>query len=699
MGIMSFLRNRAGAIIVIAIGVAIVAFLLGDAIQSGSGFIAEANSEVGVVDGEKILYQEFNDRVEQNSQQFRAQMGNLNAQMQSYVVENTWNQMLSGIILEKQTEKLGITVGDTELFDLLFDNPSQQMQQIFADPNTGQFNRANAISSRKSADSEPTGQLKEQWVALEESISQERTNQKYLSLIRNGIYANSLEAKDDYINKNKLVNFDYIVLDYASVKDEEAKPTDADFKDYYEKNKFRFKNNTETRTFEYVAFDASPTKQDSLEAKSKIEKIAEGLRTTDNDSLFVSINADTKEPISYQKRGNLDPALDSVMFNVSKGYIHGPYFSNGAYKVAKLIDSRISPDSVKARHILINPATEGGIDKAKAKADSIKSLIQKGASFAKLAEEFGTDGTKENGGDLGTFARGSMVAAFENAVFDGAVGQVLTVSTQFGVHVIEIQKHIGSSRVVKVAVVDKLVIPSSQTEQVAYQKAQSFLAGASNYKQFEEQVKKEGVNKLLAEEVTPLQGSLPGLDDARSIVRWVYEADKGDVSKEIFTVGNTYVVAALKTIKPEGTLSLEDVKKEIEPAVIRSVKARILKEKADKAIAGAANLAQVAQKLSLTSENVENIVFANPIIPGHSQENKVIGAVFGSQPNKVSKGIEGERGIYVFAVKGFTNPAPFNTAAKVKESLVQNLAMQADGAAFEVLRKNAKVKDNRAKFY
>src|SRR5690606_29138437 len=190
MGIMSFLRNRAGAIIIIAIGLAIVAFLLSDAIRSGSGFIADANGKIGEVDGEEISYQDFNARVDQNSQQFRAQMGNLNPQMQSYIVENTWNQMTSSIILEKQTEKLGLTVGNTELFDLMFDNPSPQMQQIFADPQTGTFNRANAISSRKSADTEPTGQLKAQWVSLEESILHERSNQKYLALIRNGIYAN-----------------------------------------------------------------------------------------------------------------------------------------------------------------------------------------------------------------------------------------------------------------------------------------------------------------------------------------------------------------------------------------------------------------------------------------------------------------------------------------------------------------------------
>src|SRR5690606_37034453 len=153
------------------------------------------------------------------------------------------------------------------LFDLRFDNPNQQMQQIFTDPKTGTFSRANAISSRKSADTDPSGQLKAQWIAVEDNILNERTNQKYLRLGRHGVYANSLDAKDDYTNRNKLVNFEYVLLDYASVPDAEIKLTDADYKEYYEKNKFRFKNPTETRTFEYVTFDAAPSKQDSAEAK------------------------------------------------------------------------------------------------------------------------------------------------------------------------------------------------------------------------------------------------------------------------------------------------------------------------------------------------------------------------------------------------------------------------------------------------
>ena len=699
MGIMGFLRNRAGVIIVIAIGFAIVAFLLSDAIRSGQGFISDSQSEVGEVAGEVVSYKEFNERVDQNSQQFKQQMGSLNSQMTSYVVENTWNQTVSGLILQNQTKNLGLTVGQDELFDLLFNNPSQQVQQIFTNQQTGQFDRATALNSRKSADTDPSGQLKSQWVSLEDNVQQTRVNEKYVSLYKNAIYVNSLDAKDDYTNRNKLVNFEYTYKDYSSVPDAQVKIEDADYKEYYEKNKYKFKNETETRTFEYVAFDAAPSKQDTADAKLKIDKITEGLRTSTNDSLYLAINSDTKTPIVYQKKGSLDPALDSVMFSAAKGFVYGPYFSENSYKVAKLVDARISPDSVKARHILINPATEGGMEQAKAKADSIKNLINGGADFAKLALAFGTDGSKDKGGDLGTFARGSMVPAFEDAVFNGSAGQVMVVTTQFGAHVIEIQKQIGSSKYVKVVLLDKALTPSSETEKVAYQKAQSFVSNVTNQKSFDELAQKEGFNKLLGTDVGPLQASLPGLDDSRSLIKWAYKTEVGKISDEIFDIGDKYVIAVLTGIKPKGTLSLDDVKKQIEPEVKKLVQAKVLKEQFEKFVSGASSLAQVAQKAGTQVIPVENVVFANPVIPGVAQENKVIGNIFGSQPNKVSKPIEGDRGIYVFTVKSFTNPAPLSNMLKVKEQLEQTLSQQVDGSVFDVLRKKANVKDFRGKFY
>src|SRR5690606_14220394 len=121
---------------------------------------------------------------------------------------------------------------------------------------------------------------------------------------------------------------------------------------------------------------------------NKAIELAQQLATAENDSLFASINSDTKYPIAYYKKGDLSPNLDSALFNGSTGSVVGPFFSNGTYELAKILDSRMSPDSVTASHILLNPAAEGGNEQANAKADSIKTLIQKGANFATLAAEF-----------------------------------------------------------------------------------------------------------------------------------------------------------------------------------------------------------------------------------------------------------------------------------------------------------------------
>lgn len=697
MGIMGFLRERAGIIIVFAIGIAIIAFLLSDVVRSGKGFIADAQSEVGKVAGESINYKDFNERVEQNSQQFKAQMGTLNPQMQSYVVENTWNQMTSKIIIDKQTEKIGLSVSETELFDMMFNTPTQQISQIFTDPKTGVFNRNMAIGSRKSADTNP--ELKAQWVALENSILEQRKGEKFQAIIKNGVYANSLDAKDDFLNRNKLANFQYVTMDYASINDASIKVTDADYEAYYNENKFRFENTSETRSFEYVAFDASPSKSDTAETKAKIDKIAEGFKTTANDSLFVAINAETKPQITFVKKGSLEPALDTVMFKASKGYIYGPFLSNGVFKVAKLMDVKTGPDSVKARHILISPAAAGGDNKAMAKADSIKNVILKGGDFAKLAAQFSIDGSKDKGGDLGTFGRGAMVPVFEDAAFGGKPGELQIVKSQFGVHIIQVQKQIGSSKVVKVAVIDKALAPSSKTEQMAYQKAQSFLSMAKDTATFSQEAKKLGISKVAATDIGPLQASVQGLQDARTLVRWAFKADKGNMSNEIFDIGDKYVIAYLTAIKPKGTLSLDDVKKQIDPVVKNRVKMAILKSKFEAVASDAKNINEVASKLKLNVVPINNIVFANPVLPGVAQEGKLIGTVFGSKINTLSKPVEGEHGVYMFTVNGFSNTPIPTILTTNKDALYKTLSSNAEGIVFKALQKSAKITDSRSKFY
>jgi peptidyl-prolyl cis-trans isomerase D len=703
MGIMSFLRNRAGAIIVGAIGFAIVAFLLGDAVKVGSPFWKADQNQVGKVAGESISIEEFNQKVEVNTNNFKQQMGqgNLNAQMTSYVVENTWNQTVSQILMDKEVNRLGLQVSKNEMNDMITGkNPDQQVVQNFGDPQTGQLNRAQLNSFLDNVKTQdPNSEISKQWTQFLVSIRQNKLSEKYNNLIKNSLYVTSLEAREDYSQRNKLASFRYVNLDYASIPDNQVKIAEEDYKNYYNENKSRFKNPEETRTFEYVVFDANPSKSDSAEVKAQFQKLFADMQASKNDSMFVAMNSDSKTPVSYVRKGQLNPAIDSLVFTSAPGTFVGPVFSNGAYYAAKVIDAKVGPDSVKASHILINPATEGGLDKAKAKADSIKTLIQNGASFADLAAKYGTDATKDKGGDLGTFGRGAMVPAFEEAAFNGKPGDLKVITTQFGVHVIKIDSQKGSSRLVKVAVLDKALVASNKTQQSAYGKASSFLSAANDEKAFDELAKKDGYRKLIAENITPTQGSIAGLDNPREMIRWAFKADKGDVSNQVFETDNKFVVAKLVNINEKGFLPLEQVKPQIEQLVKNDVKARMQLDKLNKALSGASSIDQVAQKAGKTVVPVENVVFANPVIPGVGQENKVIGAVFGSQPNKLSKAIKGEQGVYAFVVQGFSNPAPLTNVYKQKVQIAQALTQRATSDAFKVLREKADIKDNRVRFF
>lgn len=697
MGIMGFLRNRAGAILVGAIGLAIIAFLIGDAVQYGGGMGMSGQTVVGEVAGQEIDIQSFNARVEQNTNNFRQQMGqsSLNPQMTSYIIDNSWNQAVGEILMRKEMERLGLEVGKNELNDMLTGkNPSPQVVQSFGDPQTGQINRDQLNNFLSSIESQPA-EFRQQWGNFLISLKQERLSQKYFTLVRNSVYVTSLEAREDYEQRNKLADFNYTSLAYTTIPDDKAVPTDKDFQNYYKEHKNQFENRQETRSFQYVLFDANPTAADSAEIKQKIDQLAEEFRKTNNDSLFVSINSDSKMPIRYVRKGELDPELDELVFNASEGTVVGPVLSNGAYRMAKVLDARMSPDSVTARHILINPAAEGGLDKAKAKADSIAGLIRNGASFAEMAAKFGTDASKDNGGELGTFGRGAMIPDFEEAVFNGRPGDLKVITTQFGVHIIRIDAQKGSSKVVKAAVVDKAVISSDKTQQEAYAKARTFLSAVSgDAEKFNEQAKKQGLQVQSADNITGSQ-QVMGLDNAREMIRWVFKADVGDVSDQIFELDNQYAAAKVTEIREKGILPLDQVKKEIEPAVRNKVKARMLKEK----FAGASSVDQAAKKAGSTVTPVQNVVFANPVIPGVGMESRVVGTVFGLQPSKVSKPIEGEQGVYVVSVNKFTEPAPLTNVYKQKQQMNQMLDQRIQGETFQALREKADVKDYRVRFF
>ncbi len=698
MGLMTFLRNRAGYVLVGAIAFAIIAFIVGDLIGTGKPFWEASQRVVGSIDGEDVSIEQFGPKVDQSIAQFKQQYGGaVNPQMQAMAVDNAWQAEVANVLLSKEYTRLGLTISSDELFDLLQGkNPSPLIMQYFGNQQTGQLDRTAVISSLKAQAKD--AKLKEQWDLLNAEIEKQALQQKYANLIRNSVYVTSLEATDEYNNRNKLASFRYVNLDYSTILDAAVKLTDEDYQAYYDEYKSTFKNQAETRGLEFVNFNILPTAADTAAIKAQMEKLATDFKSTPNDSLFAVTNSDVKIPYSYLGKGKLAPAVDSVIFNYPAGSYYGPVFSDNSYKLIKVVDTRFSPDSVKVRHILIDPAKVGGDANAFKLADSLKTLVQKGGDFGALAKIYSIDGSKDQGGSLPSFPRGEMVPEFENASFNGKAGDYTVVRSQFGVHLINIQRQMGSSKVAKLAYIEKTLTPSSKTRDAAYKKATAFFneVKADNFSTL---AKKYGYTVSVADRVTASQGYAPGLENPRELIRAAWNADKGEVLPEVFKMDNGYVVARVTSVLPKGQLSLADVKKQIEQPVLAAKKGKMLKEKLDKALAGASNLDQVAQKLGVAAVPLQNIVFANPVIPGVAQENKVIGAVFGSPVGKLSKAIQGSKGVYAFVLDALVNPAPLANTFKQKQTMIEGIAQRSLGAAFQALQDKADIKDNRVKFY
>lgn len=701
MGLMGSLRNRAGLVIFV-IGLAIVAFLLGDIIQSGTPFWAQRQNEIGRVNGEAMDYQVFNQQVDQMSMMYQQQMGGAETpQIRNFAIQQVWNQFISKSLIDSEIKKIGLTVGKHELNELVTGpNPSPQILQNFSNPETGEFDRnflADFINEVRSG----RNQMSDQWETLLENIRSQKLTEKYSNLLQNSVYVTALEAQDEYTSKNKLANFKYLLLDYASVKDSEINLTDADYKAYYDKHKNAFKNAEETRAVDYVLFDANPSAQDTATTLATIEQLKADLSASTNDSLFATINSDTKYPVTYFSKGQVSLALDSVLFNAPVGTTVGPFLSNGSYEIAKVISTKFSPDSVKASHILLNIGAEGGLEPAQAKADSIKRLIQGGANFAALAVEFTQDPSgKASGGDLGTFPRGQMVPAFEEAAFGGKPGEVVTANSQFGIHIIKIERHIGNSKIVKAAIVDKVINAGKETTDAAYAKANSFFSEATSAN-FADLAQQQGNRVEKASTVQAMDNSLNGVDAPRDLIRWIFEAKAGNISDKIYENENHFIVAKVGTVNPKGIQPLEAVKSNIEVEVRNLVKARMLKEKLSNALAGATSIDQAAEKVGKSAITVENIVLSNPVIPGVALENTVVGTVFGLQPNTPSKVIEGNQGVYAVQVDSFVNPKELidSERREQQKQMLTSKEQRSWGSIFQALQNNAKIDDNRIRFY
>ena len=701
--------RKHSTLLVIVIGVALAAFVLGD-------FAKRRNTRdvnVGVVDGEEITIMDFNSRYEKYLEDAKQQQKKtrLSETEQASIKNQTWNQMLYEILMTKEYQDLGIDVTDDELYDMVQGpNPHPLVIQSFTDPNTGRFDRNQVVNYLQNIDQYPP-EAKQKWIEFERYLKQDRKLQKFNALLSKGFYVPKALAVKEFMDDYDVASVEFVAKKYTDIPDSVVTLTDDDYLAFYNDNKERFKRKA-SRNIKYVVFDVTPSAKDIEKGKREIISLRKELSKIPASEVerFLKVNSDVPYDSSWKAKGELPVEIDSIMFTEKPGYVSEYWFVNNKFDVARLMDVAMRPDSMKASHILIayqgafraNPAIERTKEQAEKLADSLLQIIEKDtAKLRKLAKTYSDDpSAKQNDGDLGWFKDGMMVPTFNEAVVNTKKGGVTVVESPFGYHIVKVEDKKEPVEKVRVAKLELEVLPSNETYQNVFAKASKIASEAHTETDFEEKAKELGAPVLTYPGIREMTSSIRGYHNVRPLVRWTFNDDTevGDVS-EVFDLDGAYLVAVLTDKKDEGYPELDEIKRGIERVVLNKKKGEYFAELMEKQ---GKNLNNIAKGLNLKVEKDNSLTFKARAIGNYPREFKAIGVSFGIEQGKVTKPVIDKSAVFVLK-QIYLKSSPEN-AEKGYKQIVKKLEQEfasaiKNDAHYRAMEEASDIADNRIKFF
>lgn len=709
MSIIQQIRDKAAWAIFILIALSLLGFLLMDALvgRGGNGLFNDQSTSVGVVNGKEIEQKDYELKLKQMEDQYARIGYPVNEMMRQGMREQAWSQFVTEEALKAEVKKLGLDVSDKELNDILYVNPPQDLKQAYTNEQ-GVFdvNRLKQMFAdvKKKKEKESLDQMNTYLNALVDN----RLQEKYVSLLTNSVYYPKWMAEKQNSDNNAMAAVSYVHVPYATIVDSTIKVSDEDIAAYVAKHKEEYKQ-TESRSISYVAFDAAPSGADTTDLINKLENLkAEFASTSEKEMpafLLRSGSALNYADIFATKSNMQVPYKDSIQ-NLADGQLFGPYLDATNLTVAKMMAKRTVPDSIKARHILIKLADQRGQYRddstAKKLIDSIAAAIKGGADFNEMVLKYSEDeGSKNTKGEYDFKSTSNLVKPFYDVVFYKPVGTKEVVKAEsndyVGYHYIEVLSQKNFETAYKVAYLSKPILPSQETQDKASGLANQFAAESRTPAAFDENARKRNYNKLLAADIKPLDAEIPGLGNSRQLVRWIYEADKGDISEAFNNVGDKSIVVMVTEINKEGTMSPAKARPMVEFIIRNQKKAEQIK----KSIGNTNTLDAVAAATKMPVLRADSVTFQTPFFPNAGQEPKVGGYAFSAaNKGKVSAPLAGTGGVFVIKTENiYAKPSDGTSVEQQRLAMMQNQKAQAAQRSFEALKKNATVKDNRAKFY
>ena len=697
MATLGKIRNRSGLLLTV-IGVAMLAFILGDFMSSlGS---SGGSIYVGEVLGEDVMRQAYEVKVEEGIENWKSQnqQGVLNQTTTAQIRSQIWDQYVRDLIMNNEFGKLGIDVSDDEFFELLQGlnvHPEISKVPAFQDQATGQFDRTKVLGYLKQIDQDPTGEARTRWVGFQKYLIGLIKTSKYNSLVSNAMYVTGEEAKLKFNENSQNITFNYVAIPFSSVADSMVEPTESELANYYDDNKSDYEQ-AASKDVDFVVYTVIPSQEDDATTKSAITDLKADFTIFEDYDLMARRNSDnTSARFTFTTKEGLADKNWEELFNAEQGTVIGPYqASQGVYRIAKLVIAQNRPDSVESRHILIAPTETMSLDSVNIRIEAIKAQIQSGTDFGDLAQKNSDDkGSAIKGGDLGWFSEGAMVDEFNEACFTSKRGDLSVVTSQFGVHLIEVTKTSRAVRKVKIAFIDRNVEPSTETYNTYYSQAAQFAGKILNEGiAFDSLVAQQNLVKRSDSKVTADKQSIVGLPNSREMVRWMNTTDEEAVS-EVFQFESSYVVAYLTKEYIKGNVPLEDIKEQISALVVKDKKADYITA----AITGD-DLVAIASNNGQTVVNAQRANLANLSLQGIGYEPELVGSIFGTAVGSVSSPIAGANAVYVVQVTAKDDAKTTGDFTKQKQEVQKGAAAYANGAAYKVLNTEADVKDNRSDF-
>ena len=685
MAVLSKIRQRTGLLIIV-IGFCLLAFLVGDAFQSGT-FGSDAN-EIGSVNGTDIPTQEFLQKVAMAEKQGQ---GISNTQ----AFNSTWEQEVRSIILSEEFEKLGLKVGDEQFINVIKQNPNFAQNPQFLNA-AGLFDENKFKEFLKSIKNAPNQEQWLQWKAFEGNIEKYTVEQMYNTMIKSGVYTTKAEGKLAYKLEADKVDFDYVMVPFSSINDDQVKVTDAEIIDFMKKSPKKYKSDN-TTSIDFVLFENKPSKEDELAMSSKINELKTKFDSVSNVGKFVNENSDIKFDSTYLAKKDLPLEFQEQLFNLPAGSVFGPYVHNGHQCLSRMIGRKANA-TAKASHILLayKGAPQSAATRTKEEAQALANslLAQAKANpdgFGMLAMTNSDDpGSKNNGGEYDNITPGQMVPQFNDYVFNNPVGSIGVVETDFGFHVIKVS---GKNDDVLMGTVAQKIQPSDATIDATYTKASQFESDALENKDFAALAKKSGVEVVNANNIKAFDEYVQGLGSQREIVRWSFSSDTDINSVKRFETTQGFVIAKLKDKNETGLLPIELAKQSVEPLLKNKKKAELIKKKMN-----GNTLESVAKSSGASVLPATGVSLKTPVIPNIGSEPKVVGKAFNLASGKTSEIIEGNAGMYMIKGKSVIKAADLPSyTTYINQDRTQNQSYSVS-KAYTALKDKAEIKDNRGNF-